>query len=159
LLLSLIRIKWIVILFFRSDSIGGGMKKENMFDLSMFLVRIIMGSVFTAHGAQKLFGMFDGIGLEGTARMVEGMGMPWAYGLASIWASIEFVGGIFLICGILARLSAGAVVFTMLVRMWKINTVYGFFIQDGGVEYNLLVMAACIPLILLGGGSWSVWDA
>ena len=134
------------------------MKKENMMDLAMFLVRIIIGVVFAAHGAQKLFGMFNGIGLEGTARMMEGMGMAQPYVVASVWASIEFVGGIFLLFGILVRYSAAAMVLTMIIRMWKINLAYGFFIQDGGVEYNLLVIAACMPLILLGGGSWSVWD-
>ena len=134
------------------------MKKENMLDLAMLFTRVILGVVFAAHGAQKLFGMFNGIGLEGAARIMEVMGMPWPYVAASVWASIEFVGGIFLIFGVLARFSAAAIAITMIIRMWKINLVYGFFIQDGGIEYNLLVIAVCIPLILLGGGKWSVWD-
>ena len=134
------------------------MKKENLLDLSMFILRIILGVIFTAHGAQKLFGMFNGIGLEGTIKIMEGLGWGQSYLLATTWACIEFIGGIFLIFGILARWSAAAIVFTMLVRLWKINLAYGFFAQEGGIEYNLLVIGACIPLILLGGGSWSVWD-
>lgn len=135
------------------------MKKENLINMSMLLVRILIGSVFMAHGAQKLFGMFNGIGLEGTARIVEGLGFQNPYIIGGIWGGIEFVGGVFLILGILVRFSAASIALTMFVRMWKINMIYGFFIHDGGIEYNILVIAACIPLILVGGGAWSVWDA
>ncbi len=134
------------------------MTKEGLINLSMFSLRIVIGAIFVAHGAQKLFGMFGGIGIEGTVKMVEGLGFPNPYLVALIWASIEFVGGIFLILGILARWSAGAIVFIMFVHIWKINIPYGFFMQNGGMEYYLLIIGACIPLILLGGGSWSVWD-
>ncbi|MBD3426458.1 MAG: DoxX family membrane protein [Candidatus Omnitrophica bacterium] len=129
-----------------------------MFNLSMLVLRLVLGVIFVAYGAQKLFGTFDGIGLEGTAKMVEGLGFGNAYTIALAWACIEFIGGIFLMLGILARWSALAISLTMLVRIWKINLMYGFFLQNGGVEYGLLVVGACIPLILLGGGSWSVWD-
>ncbi|MGB2601827.1 MAG: DoxX family protein [Candidatus Omnitrophota bacterium] len=134
------------------------MKNENLFNLSMLILRIVLGAIFVAHGAQKLFGTFDGIGLEGTSKMVEGLGFGNAYSIALIWACIEFIGGIFLILGILARGSAFAIALTMLIRLWKINIMYGFFIQNGGIEYGLLIIGACIPLILMGGGSWSVWD-
>ena len=134
------------------------MKNENLFNLSMLILRIVLGAIFVAHGAQKLFGTFDGIGLEGTAKMVEGLGFGNAYSIALVWACIEFIGGIFLILGILARCSAFAIALTMLIRLWKINIMYGFFIQNGGIEYGLLIIGACIPLILMGGGSWSVWD-
>jgi putative oxidoreductase len=134
------------------------MKNENLFNLSMLILRIVIGVIFVAHGAQKLFGTFDGIGLEGTAKMVEGLGFGNAYPIAVVWACIEFVGGIFLILGILARCSAFAIALTMLIRLWKINLMYGFFIENGGIEYGLLIIGACIPLIFMGGGSWSVWD-
>jgi putative oxidoreductase len=71
---------------------------------------------------------------------------------------MEFVGGIFLVMGILARWAAAALVFTVIVQLWKSSLVYGVFVQDVGIEYGLLIIGACIPLILLGGGSWSVWD-
>lgn len=134
------------------------MNRETLFNLSMMTLRSIIGVIFLIYGLQKLFGMFDGIGLAATAKMVEGLGLSNAYIVAFIWASIEFIGGIFLIFGIFARWAAISIVFTMLVRLWKINLLYGFFVQDGGVEYNILVIGACIPIILLGGGSWSVWD-
>lgn len=134
------------------------MEREKLLDLAMLLLRIVVGVVFLAHGAQKLFGMFGGIGIEGTSKIVEGMGLPIPQAYAMIWACIEFIGGIFLILGISTRWAAVAIAFTMLIRLWKLNIVYGFFIENGGIEYNILVIGACIPLILLGGGKWAVWD-
>lgn len=134
------------------------MNREKLLDLAMLLLRIVIGVVFVAHGAQKLFGMFGGIGLEGTSKIIEGMGMATPQIYAMIWACIEFIGGIFLIFGISARWAAVAIAFTMFIRLWKLNMVYGFFIENGGIEYNLMVIGACIPIILLGGGKWAVWD-
>jgi putative oxidoreductase len=134
------------------------MTRDDMLNFSMFILRIILGIIFMAHGAQKLFGMFGGIGIDGTAKMVEGLGLPYPEVLAIIWACVEFVGGIFLILGITSRWTAIAIVMLMFISTFKINITYGFFIQNGGIEYNLLVIGSCIPLILIGGGSWSVWD-
>ena len=131
-------------------TLEANMKKENLLNLSMLILRVMVGVIFVAHGAQKLFGTFDGIGLDGTAKMVEGLGFSNASVIAIIWAGIEFIGGIFLILGILARWSALAIALTMLVRLWKVNLMYGFFIQNGGSEYGLLILGACMPLILMG---------
>ena len=134
------------------------MSKDTMLNLSMLMLRLILGGIFIVHGAQKLFGMFDGIGVEGTAKMVEGLGFSNAYTLAVAWASTEFVSGILLVLGILSR-AAGAVIFFLLaVQLWKANLSFGLFLQSSEIEHNLVVLAACIPLVLLGGGSWSVWD-
>jgi len=135
------------------------MQKENLLNLSLLVLRIVLGAIFAAYGAQKLFGMFNGIGLEGTVKMVEGLGMANPYLVAVVWSCIEFIGGIFLILGILARWSAAAIVLTVFVHLWKVSVVYGSFIHGCGIEYNLLIIGSCVPLILLGGGSWSVWDA
>jgi len=134
------------------------MKKENLLNFSMLTLRVIIGTIFVVHGAQKLFGMFDGIGIEGTARMMEGLGMSQPCLIASVWGYVEFIGGICLILGILARWSAVAIIITVFIQLWKVNFIYGFFIQNSDIEYNLLVIGACVPIILLGGGSWSVWD-
>lgn len=135
------------------------MKQENSLNLSMLILRFVLGVIFMAHGAQKLFGMFNGIGLEGTARMIEGLGINKnVHFFALLWAYTEFIGGIFVMLGILARWSAGALGIIVLTRLWKISLVYGFFVKGGGIEYDILILGACIPIILMGGGSWSVWD-
>ena len=134
------------------------MSREKMINPSMFILRVVLGTIFIAHGAQRLFGMFGGIGIEGTAKLVEGLGLPNPALVAVIWASIEFIGGLFLLFGILARWAAVVIAIVMLIVTYKINLPYGFFIQRGGIEYDLLILGSCVPLILIGGGSWSVWD-
>ena len=134
------------------------MSKDTMLNLSMLMLRLIIGAVFIVHGAQKLFGMFDGVGVEGTAKMIEGFGFSNPYTLAVVWGSTEFVGGIMLVLGIMSRV-AGAAIFSLLViQLWKANMAFSLFFQSSEVEHNLVVLAACIPLVLIGGGSWSVWD-
>ncbi len=134
------------------------MERDNAFNLAMLMLRIIVGSIFVVHGAQKMFGMFGGIGIEGMTKMVEGLGFSNPHILALVWAGIEFIGGIFLVLGISARGAAVGIVLVTFIRIWKVNIVYGSFVQSAEIEYNLLVLSSCIPLILVGGGSWSVWD-
>lgn len=134
------------------------MNKDSMLNLAMLIVRVIVGGLAIVHGSQKLFGMFDGIGIDGTAKMIEGFGFPEPYVLAVAWAAAEFAGGIFLVFGILARLAATAVFALVVIQLWKANLTFSLLLQSSEIEYNLLVIAACIPVMLLGGGSWSVWD-
>ncbi len=134
------------------------MGKENMLNLSMFILRGVLGAIFILQGAQNLFGMFDGIGVEGTAKMLEGYGFANAQTLAIIWACAEFASGIFLVLGMMSRWAALAVASLTTIHLWKTNLAYGLLLQGGDMERNLLIIAACIPIILLGGGSWSVWD-
>ncbi len=135
------------------------MARETSRDLSMFVLRVILGTIFIIHGGQKLFGMFDGIGIEGTTKMMEGLGFQYPYIVALVWSGIEFIGGMFLVLGVLARYAAFSIAIVQLVNIWKINLAYGFFIQNGGYEYSLLILGVCVMLICMGGGSWSVWDA
>jgi len=134
------------------------MTRETSKDLSMFVLRVILGIIFIVHGGQKLFGMFDGIGIEGTTKMMEGLGFHYPYISALVWSGIEFIGGVFLVLGVLARHAAFLIAIVQLVNIWKINLAYGFFIQNGGYEYSLLILGVCVMLICMGGGSWSVWD-
>ena len=134
------------------------MRKENLIDLALFILRVVVGAVFVVHGAQKLFGMFGGIGLEGTTKIIEGVGLPIPNIFAAVWGFIEFAGGFFLIFGIVARWAASMVLATVIVHLWKINLAYCFSIQNGVIEHSLRLIGACVPLILLGAGSWSVWD-
>lgn len=134
------------------------MKKEGLLNFSLLVLRLTAGSIFISHGGQKLFGMFNGIGLEGTVKIVEGLGLANPYLATMIWAYIEFIGGIFLVLGIFARWAAIATVSTVIVYLWKVNLAYGYFVHNGSFEYNLIIIGSCVPIILLGGGSWSVWD-
>lgn len=134
------------------------MKKETMTNISMLVIRLLLGGIILMHGSQKLFGMFGGIGLEGTSKIVESLGFGVPRILALLWASIEFFGGIFLVFGILVRAAAFMMVMVLLVGFWKVSMLYGAMTYGLEFEYYLLILGLCVPLILIGGGSWSVWD-
>ena len=134
------------------------MERSKFFNLAMFMLRSVIGGIFVTHGAQKLFGMFEGIGLEGTVKMVEGIGFPNPYLVAVIWACIELVGGSFLILGVLAKWSSAAIMLTVIVHLWKVSFIHNPLMHSINIEYNILILSSCISVILLGGGSWSVWD-
>ena len=36
-----------------------------------FILRLFVGVIFCAHGVEKLFGVFQGLGLSGTSKMLE----------------------------------------------------------------------------------------
>ncbi len=134
------------------------MNKENLLNLSLFILRVAVGVIFFVHGGQKLFGMFDGIGLEGTTKLVEGFGLAKPYPIAIAWASVEFAGGIFLLLGIVVRWAAFFILATVIAYLWKTDFIHGSFLTGGDIEYNILIVISCMQLVLVGGGSWAIWD-
>lgn len=134
-------------------------KKEiRFFDLSMFVLRTALGGIFIIYGGQKLFGMFGGLGISGTTKLLESLNMYNPHLAAMAWAYVELIGGIFLIFGIMTKWAAAACLVTTLFYMWGVSLPYGAFFPAGGAEYSYLLIASMIPLVLMGGGSWAVWD-
>jgi putative oxidoreductase len=121
-------------------------------DWSLLVLRVVLGVVFMAHGAQKLFGAFGGPGL---AAIVQAMG-PVGY-LVTIG---EFFGGLGLIAGILPRFSAGSIIVIMLGAIEMVHGKVGFFMnwsghQAGeGYEYHLLAIASLLPIVIAGPGHY-----
>src|SRR3990172_3275968 len=88
-------------------------------DGSMFvlLMRLVLGVVFFAHGAQKLLGWFGGYGMEGTLGFLHSLGVPAFFGYSAIFA--EFFGALLLLAGLLTRPAALAIGITMMVAILK----------------------------------------
>jgi putative oxidoreductase len=119
------------------------MTKHNI-DLALLVTRVVAGIIFTAHGAQKLFG-----GLE----PLVGMLGPVAY----LVAIGEFFGGLGLITGFLARFSAAANIVIMIGAIVKVHAQYGFFLgQQPGFEYNFALIGLLVPTLLLGAGRFAL---
>jgi putative oxidoreductase len=118
----------------------------------LFILRLAVGAVFIAHGAQKLFGAFGGPGLKGFSGMLGGMGIRPAMVWATAVALVEFVGGIFLVLGFLTRVSAGLIAVVMAVALLGVHLKNGFFLPSG-FEYVLILLAAAIALAFLGPGN------
>jgi putative oxidoreductase len=107
--------------------------------------------VFIAHGAQKFF-------MLGVPAVAEGFakgGIPMPSFMAPFIASVEFLGGIALVLGLLTRLAALGTAFTMLGAMFLVHLKGGFFLP-AGLEYTLVLLSASVALLLMGPGSLSL---
>ncbi len=127
------------------------------------ILRIAVGMIFVAHGAQKLFGAFGGPGLSGTSEYFTSLGLSPAYPLALLWAIVEFGCGVLVFLGAWTRWAAIPLAIGMAVAIWKAHLVNGFFINwtlaagvGHGYEFNLVLIAACACLALTGAGELSV---
>lgn len=119
-------------------------------------LRIPVGIIFVAHGAQKLFGWFGGYGLEGTGQFFGSIGLNPGYLMALLAGSAEFFGGLALIFGVLVRPAAAALAFAMLIAIFAAHFSKGFFLDKGGYEYALALFAASLSLLISGAGRLSV---
>ncbi len=115
------------------------------------LLRIPVGVVLAAHGAQKLFGWFGGYGLEATGQWMESVGFAPGFLMALLAGSAEFFGGLALILGLLTRPAAIVAAFTMLMAM-TVHWSNGLFGANNGYEFALVLFAASASLIFQGGG-------
>lgn len=118
-------------------------------------LRLPLGIVFVAHGAQKLFGWFGGYGLEGTGQWMASVGLHPGYAMALLAGSAEFFGGIALLLGLLVRPAAAALAFAMLVAIVSVHIGHGLFIANNGIEYALALLAASVSLLVSGAGRLS----
>lgn len=119
-------------------------------------LRIPVGIIFVAHGAQKLFGAFGGYGLEGTGQFFASVGLNPGTLMALLAGAAEFFGGLALILGLLVRPAAAALAFAMLVAIVAVHIGKGFFLDKGGYEYALALFAASVSLLFSGGGRFSL---
>ncbi len=129
-------------------------------DKALAIIRITLGAVMFAHGAQKAFGWFGGYGFAATMRFFEQMHIPALLGFLAIAA--EFCGGLGLLLGFLGRVAAFGIAVNMLVAVLQVHWANGFFMnwsgqQKGeGFEYHLLVLAITGAIMIKGSGAWSV---
>ena len=119
-------------------------------------LRVPVGLIFAAHGAQKLFGWFGGYGLEGTGQFFGSLGLHPGELMALLAGSAEFFGGLALVLGLLVRPAAVALAVTMLVAIVSVHIGKGFFMDKGGIEYALALFAASLSLAFSGAGRASV---
>lgn len=127
-----------------------------MKDWASLPLRISLGIIFVAHGLQKVFGAFGGPGIEGFSQMLSGLGFQPALVWAYVAALVELLGGLCLIAGFLTRISALLIFVLISVATFKVHLANGLFMSKGGIEYNLVILSACIALLILGPGKLSV---
>ena len=128
---------------------------------SHLVVRVALGVVFFAHGAQKTFGWFGGHGLTATIGGVRQMNVPPA--ATALAAFTECFGGLALIIGLLARPAALGLILVMLVAIAKVHGKHGFFLnfamtpgKGHGYDFNLALSALALSVLIGGAGVFSI---
>jgi len=119
-------------------------------------IRLTLGVIFVAHGAQKLFGGFGGHGLQATAAWMESIGLAPGLLMALLAGSAELFGGLLLILGLAVRPAALVLAFTMLVAIFAVHWQHGFFLANNGYEFALALLGGSVALAFRGGGSVSM---
>jgi putative oxidoreductase len=130
-------------------------------DFAVTVLRLFLGVVFFAHGAQKTLGWFGGYGFSGTMGFfTHQMGIPAP--LAALAIGAEFLGGIGLLLGFLGRIAAFGIACNMVIAIVMVHQHFGFFAnwtgqQKGeGIEYHILAIAIALAIMIKGSGALSV---
>lgn len=124
--------------------------------VAALILRVPVGLILAAHGAQKLFAWFGGYGLEGTGQWMASIGLEPGYWLAMMAGSAEFFGGIALAIGLLTRPAAVVAGFTMLIAIFSVHISNGLFMANNGYEYALTLLVVTVVLAIQGAGSFSL---
>jgi len=128
-------------------------------ELALLALRLVVGLTFAAHGAQKVFGLFGGGGISGTAAAFDQIGLhptklqAWVAGVA------ELAGGLLLALGLATPFAAAVLIGTMVAAVLTVHLRSGFFNTNNGYEYNLVLAAAAFTLAGTGPGEWSLEHA
>src|ERR1700674_2063534 len=129
-------------------------------DWTLAIIRVVLGSVFFAHGAGKMLGWFGGSGFHGTMQFfTQEMGIPAVFAFLAICA--EFFGSVGLITGFLSRVASGGIISIMVFAVLLSEGRNGFFMnwagdkKGEGYEYHLLAIALSLAVLIKGAGACS----
>ncbi|MEZ6197692.1 MAG: DoxX family protein [Planctomycetota bacterium] len=119
--------------------------------LGLAILRVIVGVAFTYHGAQKVFGIWGGHGIDGFAGYLDSLGLPLPVVQAWLAALAEFLGGLAFILGAFTRIAAVPLTVTMLVAI---------FLAHGGrygeSEHAINLLGGVICIALAGPGCYAL---
>jgi putative oxidoreductase len=127
--------------------------------LGRLLARAAIGGLFVGHGTQKWFGWFDGPGLDGAAGMMDSLGMKPGRANAHAASAAETVGGAAIVLGAFTPAAAAALIATMITAIRTVHLPKGPWAQNGGYEYNVVLIAGLLLLVDGGPGDLSVDNA
>jgi len=128
----------------------------------LLLLRVVIGWTMFTHGTQKLFGWFGGGGPRGTADFFGVMGFRAPLAMAVLAGLSEASGALFA-AGFLTPLASLGIAVVMVVAVLTVHISKGFFVTNGGYEYNLTLYTVAVAVAATGPGRFSVdralhWD-
>jgi putative oxidoreductase len=124
--------------------------------LGLLIIRLVFGLTFAAHGTQKLFGWFGGHGLTGTAGFFDSISIRPSKPMALLAGLGEFGGGLFFAAGLLTPLAALVIAVTMVVAIVTVAGKNGYWVTEGGSEYNFAIIAVAVGVALTGPGAYAL---
>jgi putative oxidoreductase len=125
-------------------------------NIGLLILRLTLGLGLAVHGTQKLWGWFGGPGLNGTAEFLATLGFVPGRRYALMAGLCETAGGVLLVLGLLTPFAAASAISVMLVAVFTVHIKKGFFVHNGGYEYNLLIGIAALALAFAGPGPLSL---
>jgi putative oxidoreductase len=128
-------------------------------DIALLLARTVTGGAIAAHGAQKAFGWFGGPGPDGTAKLMDGIGLRPGTTFGRAAALTELGAGSLIAVGFGGAIGPAMLVSTMTVAAETVHRKNGFFAQKNGVELPVLYLAAAVAIAGGGFGRFSVDEA
>src|SRR3977135_3772465 len=134
-------------------------REMDKMSIGLLVVRVIVGLDFVGHGAQKLFGVAGGHGLNGTGQFFEAMGLRPGRLNAFDAGAAELTPGVLLARGLLTSAPAARIIGVMIVAIATVHLSKGIWASDGGFELNLVYIAIAFALAGVGPGAWSPHDA
>jgi putative oxidoreductase len=124
--------------------------------LALLVLRVVVGALFIGHGSQKLFGSFGGHGIEGTGQFLAQLGYRPGHRHALLAGMAEFAGGLLLAVGLFTPLAAAIVIGVMVNAIGSVHGKNGPWMQSGGYEYHLVLIASMFVVAATGPGVASI---
>ncbi|WIM68431.1 DoxX family protein [Corynebacterium breve] len=121
-------------------------------DLTLLIVRIVLGVVFVARGYTHWF--VTGIGA--TAGEFARWGIPQPKLSAYLASGTELIAGALLVIGLLTTLVASALALLIALATYFVHLGNGFFVADGGIEYPLVLFVSLLMIVVFGAGRASL---
>ena len=127
--------------------------------LGKLILRATIGGYFFGHGMQKLTGWFGGHGPDGTGEFFEQVGLRPGKESALIAGAAEAGGGSLLALGLVTPAAVSMLTGVMTNAIRHVHRQNGLWVNDGGVEYPVVILAALAALADDGPGRFSIDEA
>ncbi|HEY6183685.1 MAG TPA: DoxX family protein [Terriglobales bacterium] len=127
-------------------------KSSSLSSCGLTILRIVVGIIFLVHGWQKI----HAFGFHGVEGMFRQIGIPLPMISSAVVILVEFLGGIALVLGLATRWASLLLAIDMAGAIFFVHFKNGFYVNHGGYEFALSLLAACLTLAFTGAGSLAI---
>lgn len=127
-----------------------------MKSLGLALLRGTFGGFMIGHGAQKLFGAFEGGGIEGTAQFMESLNLKPGRQWGAAAGVSEFGGGILTALGLFEPMGPLLTIGSMGMATQTAHKDKPVWVTAGGAELPVTNLAIALALMIAGPGKLSL---